>query len=90
MRYQGPDHRRAEEDDSDLDEKSAEEISKAEADFCGAMTGAGFPQGTIDQLAALGPVLCHRKWEADQLRFASPEKEAAFAKALNAWGKASF
>lgn len=87
MRYQGPDHRRAEEDDS---EKSAEEISKAEADFCGALTGAGFLQGTIDQLAALGPVLCHRKWEANHLRFASPEKEAAFAKALNAWGKASF
>ena len=88
-RYQGPDIDR-DTDHAPISEPTAQELTQAESDFMGALSDAGIDAELISSFCAMGPVLTHRKWEADQLQFSSPDREAAFAKALNSWGRANF
>lgn len=89
-KYQGPDYDREEQIASSGTVPSAETLTAAEATFRNALSAAGVIPATIDAFASMGPVLLMRRWEADQLKFSSPATEAAFDKALNAWGRASF
>ena len=62
----------------------------AEAEFRKALALAGISEQSIAKLAAMGPVLIMRKYEANELRFASTAHEKAFEAALNTWGRSIF